>query len=119
MPIALDDLSEPEPDVVVVRGAAADYLVEHPGPEDIHLLVEVCDSSFERDRRRKVPLYAAAGVREVWLVDVASRRLEAHQEPSPGGYGRTTILREDHSFAPLFAPEIEIKISDLLPPSQP
>jgi Uma2 family endonuclease len=116
LPIALSDLSEPEPDLAVVRGKPVDYLDEHPRPDQIVLLVVVSDSTLERDRRRKLPLYAAAGVGEVWLVDLVARRLETHREPSLKGFGRTTILLVDHSLAPLFAPDSEIKIVDLLPP---
>ncbi|AIE84225.1 hypothetical protein OP10G_0857 [Fimbriimonas ginsengisoli Gsoil 348] len=117
-PIALSDISEPEPDLTVVPGRPADYLKGHPTPEQIDMLIEVSDSSLDRDRRYKVPLYAKAGIREVWLVDVDGRRLEAYREPSPEGYRIVTTLAYTERLAPLFAPGILINVIDLLPPAQ-
>ena len=115
MPIALGPRDEPEPDIAVVQGRPDDYLDEHPLPHQVALLVEVGDSTLTRDRRLKVPRYAAAGVAEVWLVDLEGRRLETHRDPAPGGYGTVTTLAEDKSVSPLFQPEARVVVSDLLP----
>jgi Uma2 family endonuclease len=115
MPIALSNYSEPEPDLVVVPGEPSDYLKEHPTPEQIELLVEVSDSTLSRDRRFKVPLYAKAGIKEVWLVDVEARRIEAYQEPSDQGYQRVITFVETESLAPLFMPTASFVVAALLP----
>ena len=60
-PIILAD-SEPEPDVVVVRGAPRDYADRHPGVTDVALVVEVADDSLERDRSTKLRVYARASI---------------------------------------------------------
>ncbi|MEG3875753.1 Uma2 family endonuclease [Microcoleus sp. herbarium7] len=60
-PITLED-SEPEPDVVIVRGNTRDYLDRHPGSQDLALVVEISDSTLERDRTLKKTLYARAGM---------------------------------------------------------
>lgn len=70
--------SEPEPDVVLVRGDARDYGDHHPGPGDVALVVEVSDSGLPRDRVFKKSLYAAAGVPVYWLVNLVDRRLEVY-----------------------------------------
>lgn len=113
-PITLDDLSEPEPDACIVIGNRRDY-ASPPRPADIALLVEVCDSSLRDDRRRKVPLYARAGVREVWLVDLNGRRLIVHTVPEGDEYGSVRSYHEDESVTPVFRPEMSVIVRDLLP----
>jgi Uma2 family endonuclease len=76
------DQSEPEPDIAVVP--KADYRSEHP--RRAHLVVEVADSSLERDRGAKAAMYAASGVEDYWVVDVAGKAIEVHRQPTAGGY---------------------------------
>ena len=86
-PIELPDIdSEPQPDVALLRTRADFYTTAHPRAADVLLVTEVADSSARPDRRVKIPLYARAGIREVWLVDVVSRRVELYREPSADGY---------------------------------
>ena len=113
-PITLDDRSEPEPDVCVVRGSRKDY-AKPPRPADVLLLVEVCDASFRDDRRRKLPLYARAGIPEVWLLDLERRRLLVHTEPLGDGYALVRTVPEGASVAPGFRPEVLVPVAELLP----
>ena len=78
-PITLGERSEPQPDLALLRPRADYYASGHPTPDEVLLVVEVGDTTAEWDRRHKLPLYAAAGVAEVWLVDLAapSRRGES------------------------------------------
>ena len=78
--------SEPEPDIAVVRGTRADFRRHHPTPDKCVLIVEVADSSLARDTY-KARLYAAAGVREYWILDLPNRQLIVHRSPSADGYG--------------------------------
>jgi Uma2 family endonuclease len=116
-PIALSNLSEPEPDVVVALGSDETYRDRHPEPHEIALLVEVSHASIDRDRRIKLPLYAMAGIREVWIIDVDSRSLIVHREPSATGYRTIEVASEAASLSPLFAPEASVRVSELLPSS--
>ena len=113
-PITLDDRSEPEPDVSIVRGSRKDY-PKPPRAADVALVVEVCDASFRDDRRRKLPLYARAGIPEVWLLDVLGRRLLVHTEPAAGEYRLVRTLPEEARVAPTFRPEASVAVADLLP----
>ena len=70
--------SEPEPDVVLVRGSRLDYLDHHPGPGDVALVAEVSDSGLSRDRVFKKSIYAAAGIAVYWVVNLVDRRLEVY-----------------------------------------
>jgi Uma2 family endonuclease len=80
-PITTPD-SEPEPDAVIVRGDTRQYLDRHPGPEDVALVVEVADTTLQRDRELKKRLYAHAGIAVYWLVNLSERQLEVYTEPS-------------------------------------
>lgn len=119
-PIALDPMSEPQPDVSVVRGSIRDYRDVHP---DVPLLaVEVSHTTLPFDRRRKGSLYARAGLAEYWIVNVSRRELEVYRDPVEDAsarygwaYQTMTRLRAGESVTPLEAPEAAIPVADLLP----
>jgi Uma2 family endonuclease len=90
LPVALGERSEPEPDVSVVVGRPRDFMVEHPLPEQITLIVEVSDSSLNVDLRVKLPLYAQAGIAEYWVIDLRRRRILVHREPEGSSYRAVT-----------------------------
>jgi Uma2 family endonuclease len=119
-PIALDDESEPEPDIAVVRGERRDYSHAHPARPV--LVVEVAASSFHLDRTHKGSLYARAGLADYWILDLAHPRLEVYREPTPEAaapfgwrYGSVEHVGSDGTVAPLAAPEASVRVSDLLP----
>jgi len=120
MPVALDEESEPEPDVSVVPGDPRDYRDAHP--ERPALIVEVALSRLRFDRDHKGSLYARAGIADYWIVSIPDRRVEVYREPVPDGtapfgwrYGRSITLGPDDHVAPLAAPRASILIADLLP----
>jgi Uma2 family endonuclease len=90
-PIRLDQHNEPQPDLVVARPRS--YTNEHPAPDDIWLVIEVSDTTLRFDRETKVPLYARAGIREVWVVDLAGAAVLRFTRPSADGYERFERLK--------------------------
>ena len=119
-PFALDDTSEPEPDVVVVRGPDSKYIDQHPSKQ--LLIVEVAESSLVRDRTFKARLYARAGVAEYWIVNLVDGVLEVYRQPSKTPsrrygwkYGSVKLLKRGASVTPLAAPRAKIRVADLLP----
>ena len=118
-PIALDRMSEPEPDLAVVKGRARDYLREHPATPV--LLVEVADSSLAKDRLRKSDLYARAGIAEYWIVNAIDVVLEVYRQPERAGgtrygwkYRSVRLLRRNATVSPLAAPRARIRVANLL-----
>ena len=85
-PVRLDDGSEPEPDVAVLRPRADDYATATPCPPDVLLLIEVADTSLDDDRAIKVPLYAENGIAECWIVNLPERVVEVYRRPGNGRY---------------------------------
>ena len=85
-PVRLDEHQEPQPDVAVHRASEKYRAGELPTAEDMQLLIEVADTSLASDRDVKLPLYARAGIAEVWLVDLNANVIERHTEPSENGY---------------------------------
>ena len=119
-PIILDDRSEPEPDVCVVRGSPRDYTHAHPTRPE--LIVEVALSGLSVARGRKATAYARGGIEDYWIVNLINRVLEVHREPArPGparrrwGYAALETLGADAIVTPLAAPPARIRIADLLP----
>ena len=90
-PLRLDGLSEPEPDIAILKPRADFYTTGHPGPADALLVIEVADSSLAYDLGIKVPLYARHGIPEVWVIDATTRQTRVFREPvGRGGAGQPT-----------------------------
>ena len=84
-PLRLDDISEPEPDIAILRPRADFYMTAHPGAADVLLVIEVADTSLAYDLGTKVPLYARHGIPEVWVIDAATRHTRVFRRPVGGG----------------------------------
>lgn len=91
-PIQLNDLSEPEPDITIAKYRKDGYYHQHPRPEDIYLLVEVADTTLEKDRTVKAPLYATAGIPEYWIVNIPDSQIEIFTNPKDGNYQNQQII---------------------------
>jgi Uma2 family endonuclease len=85
-PVRLNQYSEPQPDVALLRRRDDFYRERHPRPEDTLLIVEIAASSLKFDRDTKQPLYARHGIPEMWLVDLGNRRLIRYRAPQHGEY---------------------------------
>ncbi|MFY9221256.1 MAG: Uma2 family endonuclease [Blastocatellia bacterium] len=113
-PIRLNNLSQPQPDLALLRPRDDFYWQAHPTVDDVMLVVEVAETSSEYDRTVKLPLYAQSSIDEVWLIDVSNRRLEVYRQPQEGQYRQVHILLRGHSISPLHFPSFNISIDSLL-----
>jgi Uma2 family endonuclease len=113
-PLRLDEHSEPQPDLMLLRPAPDDYTTDHPGPEDVLLLIEVAETSLEFDRGEKLSAYARAGVVEVWIVNLTDGTIEVFRQPGPAGYASTTLLRPGDIARPLASPDAAVDVAELL-----
>jgi Uma2 family endonuclease len=120
LPVALDEESEPEPDLCVVRGNPRDYRDAHP--ERPVLIVEIALSRLGFDRQHKGSLYARAGIRDYWIVNLSARVVEVYREPildATAAFGWRYRSMTEHgpveSVSPLAVPAGTIAVADLLP----
>jgi Uma2 family endonuclease len=113
-PVRLDDHSEPEPDLMLLKPAADFYRNRHPLPDDVFLLVEIADTSLARDQEEKLPAYARAGIAEVWIVDLNEQTIEIYRQPHFAGYGEKAILREGDKASPQSFPDAVVDVAELL-----
>ena len=108
------EASEPQPDVVLLRLRTDFYTRAHPEARDVYLVIEVADTSVEKDRDVKFPIYARAGVPEAWLLDMVADRLEVHRHPTPDGYQDVRPFQRGESVAPQAFPDLVLTVDDLL-----
>jgi Uma2 family endonuclease len=90
-PVRLPDNSEPQPDVALLRRAEGNYEQRHPAAEDIYLLIEVSDTTYNADHDVKIPLYAEAGVLEAWIVNLEGDTIEVYSELVGGVYRKAWV----------------------------
>lgn len=109
-PLILGDEIDPEPDLAVVIGRPRDYSA-HPNSAD--LVIEVADTSLDFDTNEKRFLYARAGIREYWVVDINGRRLLVFRDPSAGDYSTTLTFSPTDAVTPL-ASTTAVKVSEML-----
>jgi len=113
-PVHLDDHSEPEPDLMLLKRDPGSYTSRHPEPEDVYLLVEVSDASLATDREEKLPIYSRAGIAEVWIVNLVDLTVEVYRESHFTGYGSKTILRAGDQARPQAFPDAVVDVAELL-----
>ncbi len=115
-PVQLDDFSEPEPDIAVVRFDPLYYEDHHPNPSEIYLIIEVADTTLSKDCGIKARIYAQSGIADYWVLDVNNRQLHVFREPSENGYQSELILSDSRRVSPLAFPEVTIAVGEMLRP---
>ena len=113
-PTRLDNNSEPQPDVMLLRWRDDFYRNGHPAPGDVLLLIEVADSSAEFDRTVKLAAYARAGIPELWIVARAERRIEAYTDPTRDSYDAVRHFGPGETVAPQAFPDITLEVARII-----
>lgn len=113
-PLVLAEHQEPQPDIAVLRRRLDGYRSRHPVAADVLLVIEVADTSLAYDRDVKIPRYAAAGVPEVWLVNLPADVIVLYREPGPQGYAAALTARRGDTVTPLRLPGVTLRVEDIL-----
>lgn len=113
-PIRLDDYSEPEPDIAVLKPRDDFYGQSLPTPADVLLVVEVSETTLDYDRKRKLPLYARAGVPEVWIVNLVDERIETFANPSGDAYELTGSAARGEELSARGVEGLRLNVSKIL-----
>jgi len=109
--VRLNRFSEPQPDAALFRPRADNYRTgAPPGPADTLLLIEVADSTLRYDRTVKLPLYARAGIAEVWIVDLQRRMVDVHRSPAGDAYTTVETHGPDATVSLSQAPDIAVDL---------
>ena len=113
-PVTAGARSVPQPDVALLKPRADNYFSRHPDPSEVVLLIEVADTTLRFDLATKIPLYARAGIAEVWVVDLAQRAVHIFRGADPGGYRSSFIVAGGQKMSPAL-PDISLAVSELFP----
>ncbi len=113
-PVWLNEYSEPQPDIALLKPRPDYYTTSHPTPEDTLVAIEVADSTLEGDRQIKLPKYALAGIPEAWLVDLVNGRIEIYALPNEGVYQEIRIVLRHQNVVSRTLPQLKVKASDIL-----
>jgi len=113
-PVRLDEHSEPEPDVTLLKRREDYYAGKEPTADDALLVIEVADTSLDKDQQVKLPLYARADVPEVWIVDLATMDVHVHREPADGKYQRVRTVRGADRISPAAFEDVQFHVDELI-----
>lgn len=108
-PIHISNFSEPEPDIAVLKPVDHFYIERHPQPEDVLLIIEISDTSLRHDRQVKLPLYAEAGIPEVWILNLLENAIEIYSSPAHQSYQASLILKSGEKIAIPMGLYLEVK----------
>jgi Uma2 family endonuclease len=118
-PLRLNEFSEPKPDIAVLRAQEDFYAKAHPGPADVLLVVEIADTTLEYHHNVKVPLYARAGIPEVWMVDLGGQCLESFVQPGGKTYAVKSVFRRGESVSSNAVPGLMLSVDAIFGISAP
>jgi Uma2 family endonuclease len=111
-PVRLSGDSEPQPDLMLMRDGDYDEIL--PGPSDVFVVIEVSDSTRDFDRDTKLPIYAAAGIPEAWIVDLVADRIERYTMAGPDGYQMMLRSLRGGAVESIVIPSLKIPVDDIL-----
>lgn len=118
-PVTFLPRSEPEPDIAIVTGNRERYRQRHPSPADIVCLIGVSDSSLDRDRSRKLKIYANGGIEHYFIVNLVDRVIEAYRSPiaGRGRYAEVSTLdaRQKLTIPTATGPGVTVTVKSLFP----
>lgn len=113
-PVTLDDASEPQPDISILKLNDNFYFSAHPKPADVYLLIEVAESTTHFDRTVKLPLYAQANISEAWLIDLNKSIIVLYRDPLNGIYQQILIRQRGQQLTALAFPNIQFTVDELI-----
>ncbi len=114
-PLRLDEASEPEPDLMLLRWEDDFYAAAHPTPADVLLLIEVSDATVAFDKNVKLPLYARAAIPEVWVVNLPDRAIEVYSSPSGQEYTESRLIGMDGALSPDCFEDVSVQVGAVIP----
>jgi Uma2 family endonuclease len=114
-PVHLNDYSEPEPDIALLKPRDDFYSNAHPKPkpDDLLLIIEIADTSIGYDREVKIPLYAESLIQEVWILNLNDALLEVYREPQNSKYQNISYLHSGQTVTPSNFADLVLTIDEI------
>ncbi len=112
-PIQLSTMSEPQPDLALLRYQEDFYAHATPTAEDVLLIIEVSDTTLAYDRMEKLPRYAQAGIPEVWITDVEGQAVERYTDPQGNQYATKQTFKRGQQISVQALPTISLSIDNI------
>jgi Uma2 family endonuclease len=109
-PVTLSPTSEPEPDIAIVADLGREYDTHHPYPNNIFLIIEFAYSSLEQDLGQKRQIYAMAGIREYWVVNLKASQVHLYRQPEAEDYQYSEMVKSGQIYLEAF-PDISVNVS--------
>ncbi len=113
-PVTLRPLSEPQPDLALLKFRSDHYAEALPTAADVLLVIEVSDTTLDYDRGDKLNLYASHGITEYWIVNLQSKRIEVYRDPHANGYNGRLEFGAQDTVSPQALPEVKIAMEKVL-----
>ena len=113
--VLLNDNSAPQPDIAILANRSDNRIAPY-FPSEVHLLVEVADSSLSYDSGRKLARYAAAGILEVWVVNLRDHEVTTYADPVGSAYTTVHTFRPGESISPRAFPDMALAVDAFIPP---
>ena len=114
-PIRINRYNEPQPDLAIVKARSDDYILSHPAPDDVLLIIEISDSSLNQDLEIKRRMYAKAEIAEHWVLDIQGRELHVFLKPWDGDYTEQRTCRGEDEVQCALIPDLKLAVSELFP----
>lgn len=112
-PIQLNNLSQPQPDLVLLQPRPDFYEERHPQPSDILLLIEVSDTTIDFDQQVKIPLYCQSEIQEVWLIDLNQNIVRVYRIPTANGYQSIQFFTVEQTLTIGVFPEFNFNVNQI------
>lgn len=113
-PIWLDEYNEPIPDLALLKRRDNFYRRKSPTAEDALLIIEVSDTTIDYDRNRKIPLYAQAGIPEVWIVNLQNSTIGLHYQPREYSFAVVKVFRRGENLKSEVLPKLQLPVDQIL-----
>ena len=113
-PVELSKVSEPEPDITILRRREDFYAQTHPSPDDVLLLIEISESTLKKDRGIKLSAYAKAEILEYWIVNLQDDIIEVYTNPTDNSYQTVRLVHRHETLSPVLLPTVILEADDVL-----
>ena len=113
-PIRIDEYNEAIPDFCFLKIDKKDFRERHPKADEVYLVLEISDETIDFDRDIKIPLYAAAEISEVWLINLIDEKIEVYSKPDGKMYNSRKTFQRGETIQSEILPDLSLEVDEIL-----